>query len=122
MDYHGAIERYYQAYRDRDRESLRSLLVPKFHFVSSFGEYDDRDGMLDDIWPAVGRTWATNLRVFGQGPEFVVLYEHENAPGVECPSMSMAEYIRFEGERIAEIEVFFGRSVVPPGSSDEQFR
>ncbi len=32
MDYHGAIRRYYLAYRDRDRESLQSLLTPNFHF------------------------------------------------------------------------------------------
>jgi ketosteroid isomerase-like protein len=123
MDYHRAIRRYYQAYRDRDRESLRSLLTPNFHFVSSFGEYGDRDAMLDEIWPAVGQAWATNLRIFGQGPEFVVLYAHENAPGVERPGMTMAEYVRFEGERIAEIEVFLGRPVIrrvaaPEGEGD----
>ncbi len=113
MDYLRAIEHYYRAYRERDQEGLRSLLTPDFHFVSSFGEYHDRDLMLDAIWPAVGQSWATNLRVFGDGPEFVVLYEHENAPGVERPAMSMAEYVRFKGERIAEIEVFVGRPRPP---------
>lgn len=118
MDYRDAIERYYRAYRDRDQESLRSLLMPDFHFASSFGEYNERDAMLDEIWPGTGQTWATNLRIFGQGPEFVVLYEHENAPGVERPALCMAEYVRFEGDRIAEIEVFFGRPVVPPASPE----
>lgn len=114
MDYHGAIERYYRAFRERDFEGLQALLTPDFHFVSSFGEYRERDAMLEEIWPAVGQTWATHLRVFGEGPEFVVLYEHENAPGVERPPMSMAEYLRFEGERIAAIEVFVGRPLVGP--------
>ena len=109
MDYHGAIERYYRAFRERDLDTLRSLLTPDFHFVSSFGEYRGRDDMLDAIWPAVGQTWATNLRVFGDGPEFVVLYEHENAPGVGRPPMHMAEHLRFQGERLAAIEVFVGR-------------
>jgi len=36
----------------------RSLLTPDFHFVSSFGEYRERDAMLDDIWPAVGQAWG----------------------------------------------------------------
>jgi hypothetical protein len=117
MDYRDAIERYYQAYRDRDRESLRSLLTPDFHFASSFGEYNDRDAMLDEIWPGVGQSWATNLRVFGNGPDFVVLYEHENAPGVQRPAMTMAEYVRFEGDRIAAIEVFVGRPVTLPSSA-----
>ena len=112
MDYHAAIERYYRAFRERDRDALRSLLRPDFHFVSGFGEYHDRDAMLDAIWPAVGQTWAKNLRVFGGGPDFVVLYEHENAPGVPRPPMHMAEYLRFEGEQLAGIEVFVGRAVV----------
>ena len=114
MDYQEAIKRYYRAFQDRDRESLRSVLAPTFHFVSSFGEYHDRDSMLDAIWPAVGQVWATNLRIFGEGPDFVVLYEHESAPGVERPCMCMAEYVRFEGEQIVEIEVFVGRPVAAP--------
>jgi hypothetical protein len=112
VDYHRAIERYYRAFRERDRETLRALLTPDFHFISSFGEYRERDVMLDAIWPAVGQTWAKHLRIFGAGPEFVVLYEHENAPGTQRPPMRMAEYVRFEGERLAAIEVYVGRPVV----------
>lgn len=111
MDYHAVIERYYRAFRERDLNALRSLLTPDFHFVSSFGEYRERDAMLEAIWPAVGQTWARDIRVFGDGPEFVVLYEHENAPGVQRPPMRMAEYLQFEGERISAIEVFVGRPV-----------
>jgi ketosteroid isomerase-like protein len=114
MDYVKAIESYYRAFRDRDLARLQALLTPDFHFVSSFGEYRDRDALLAEIWPAVGQTWATNLRVFGEGPEFVVVYEHEHAPGVERPAMRMAEAIRFRDERIEAIEVFVGRPVVRP--------
>ena len=109
MDYHRAIQSYYRAFRDRDLGCLRSLLTPDFHFVSSLGEYRERDAMLDEIWPAVGQTWATNLHIFGEGPEFVVVYEHENAPGLQRPPMRMAEYLRFRGEQISELEVFVGR-------------
>lgn len=111
MDYRSAIVRYYRGYRERDKEALQTLLTPDFHFISSFGEYRDRDAMLDEIWPAVGITWATNLRIFGEGPDFVVLYEHENTPDLGRPPMSMAEYIRFEGDKIAAIEVFAGRAI-----------
>lgn len=117
MDYLGAIERYYRAYRDRDRKALQALLTRDFRFISSFGEFDDRDTMLDRIWPHVGRSWATNPKVIGDGPELVAFYEHETAPGVEQPRARMAERIRFEGERIAEIEVFIGRPLEPGGSA-----
>lgn len=116
MDHHGAIARYYDAFRTRDRDSLRALLTPDFHFVSSFGEFHDRDAMLDAIWPSVGQTWATNLRVFGTGPDFVVLYEHASTPGMARPPMTMAEHLRFDGERISAIEVFVGRPVAGSAS------
>jgi hypothetical protein len=111
LDYHDALEGYYRAYRDRDREALESLLTPDFYFISSFGEYRERDPMLEEIWAGVGQTWATDLQIFGDGPEFVVLYHHETQPGVERPRMRMAERVKFRGERIAEIEVFVGRSL-----------
>jgi hypothetical protein len=111
LGYHDAIERYYRAYRDRDREAFESLLTSDVHFVSSFGEYRKRDSMLDEIWASVGQTWATDLQIYGDGPEFVVLYHHETQPGIERPGMRMAERVKFRGERIAEIEVFVGRSL-----------
>jgi hypothetical protein len=111
MDYRGTIERYYRAFREQDREGLRAMLTPGFRHVSSFGVWTDRDAMLEAIWPSVGQSWAINLRIFGDGPELMVRYEHETAPGAPRPPMSMAEYVRFEGERIAEIEVFIGREL-----------
>ena len=111
MDYHAAIHDYYQAFRERDREALRRALTPGFHFVSAFGEFHERDVMLETIWPSVGQAWATNLRIFGDGPEFVVLYEHETAPGAKRTRMAMAEHLRFEGDRLARVEVFVGRPV-----------
>jgi hypothetical protein len=109
MDHRRAISRYYAAYRERDRAALESLLAPDVHFRSAFGEYRHRDAMLDDIWPHVGQVWATNLRVFGDGPDFVVLYEHADPSGPVHPPVTMAEYVRFAGDRIVEIEVFSGR-------------
>lgn len=114
MDYHQAIRDYYRAYQERDRATLETLLAPDFHFISAFGEYRDRDAMLDEIWPHVGQTWATNLRIFGKEPEFVAVYEHERTPNMTQPPMTMAEYIRFEGGRIAAIEVFVGRPLEEP--------
>jgi len=109
MDYHTAIHRYYRAFRERDRDALQSALTPDFNFVSAFGEFRGRDAMLEAIWPSVGQAWATNVRIFGDGPEFVVLYEHETAPGAERPPMTMAEHLRFDGDRLARVEVFVGR-------------
>ena len=105
------IERYYRGFRDRDVEAVRATLTAEFHFTSPFGEFRGRDMMLDSIWPSVGQSWATNLSIFGEGPEYVVIYEHETAPGAQRPPMRMAEYLRFDGDLIASIEVFVGRTL-----------
>jgi hypothetical protein len=108
VDHRAAIESYYRAYRERDRAALERLLTDDFRFRSSFGAFDGRDAMLDAIWPAVGRSWAVDLEIHGTAPEYVVTYRHGALAGVEHPLNRMAERIRFEGDRIAEIEVFLG--------------
>lgn len=115
MEHRRIIESYYRAFRERDRERLRAILTPDFRHVSSFGEWRDRDAMLEAIWPAVGQSWAVQLEIFGQAPAFMVRYRHERLPGTPQPRASMAEFVRFEGERIAEIEVYVGRELAGDG-------
>jgi hypothetical protein len=105
MDHAALIRDYFRCFAERDRAGLERLLMPKFRHVSPYGIYDDRDWMLDEIWPHVGRTWAVDIEVYGAAPCFMVRYRHAGER-----SGSMAERIRFEGARIAEIEVFAGRS------------
>ena len=105
MDHVAAIQSYYRCFQERDREGLVRLLTPDFRHVSPFGIFDDRDAMLDAIWPAVGKSWAVDIEVFGEPPDFMVRYRHAGEHGG-----TMAEYVHFEGDQIAEIEVFIGRS------------
>ena len=116
MDHRSIIAAYYRAFLERDMETLRSILTPNFHHVSRFGEWRDRDAMLEAIWPGVGQSWTVNLEIFGQAPEFMVRYQHECTPGSPRPPTRMAEFIRFEGDQIAQIEVYIGREV-PSGTS-----
>ncbi|MFP3943243.1 MAG: nuclear transport factor 2 family protein [Alphaproteobacteria bacterium] len=111
MDATDLIRDYYRCFKDRDRERLRELLTPDFRHVSPFGAYDDRDRMLEEIWPHVGKIWAADIEIFGQGPEYMVRYRHAGES-----SARLAEYIRFEGDRIAEIEVYPGRGAAGGGS------
>ena len=103
MDGQRAIHAYFRAFRERDREALERLLTPGFVHSSPFGRWEERDAMLDAIWPAVGRHWAEDIEIFGDGPAYMVRYRHSTGA-------LMAEHFRFEGERIAEVEVYTGRS------------
>lgn len=103
MNQRDAIEAYFRAFRERDRSALEELLTPDFRHSSPYGRYDDRDRMLDEIWPSVGEHWAEDVEIYGDGPEHMVRYRHSTGS-------LMAEHFRFEGDRIAEVEVYFGRS------------
>ncbi len=113
MEHQRTIEAYYRAFRERDLEGLRALLTPDFRHVSAFGAWRDRDAMLDAIWPHVGRVWAAGLEIYGVAPAFMVRYHHEGAPDAPCSAARLAEFIRFDGERIAEIEVYVGPETPP---------
>lgn len=106
MDNREAVVEYYRCYRDRDLEALRAILTPDFCHRSSFAEYGNRDAMLAEIWPAVGQSWARDLQIIGSGSEFFARFVVQSK---ERPAVRMAEYLRFEGERIAEVETYLGR-------------
>lgn len=102
MDRRAAVHAYFQAFRDRDRAALERLLTRGFLHQSPFGRYDDRDRMLDEIWPAIGRHWAEDIEIYGDGAELMVRYRHSTGS-------LMAEHFRFDGDRIAAVEVYVGR-------------
>jgi hypothetical protein len=101
------VEEYYRCFRDRNLETLRALLTPNFRYTSTYAMYSDRDAMLTEIWPAVGQSWARDFQIIGAGSEFVARFV---VGSNERPPVRMAEYIRFEGEKIAEVETYFGRT------------
>lgn len=101
MDRRESAQAYFAAFRERDRPALERLLTPGFVHRSPFGYWDDRDRMLDAIWPSVGEHWAEDVEIYGDGPQLMVRYRHSTGS-------LMAEHFRFEGDRIAEVEVYVG--------------
>lgn len=102
------IRNYYRCFKEADKKTLKKILVPGFRHLSKYATYSNRDRMIEDIWASVGETWAENIQIFGEDPEFMVRYE---VAGKDLPPATMAEYIRFEEDKIAEIEVFMGREL-----------
>lgn len=109
MNQEKTIRDYYRCFKDRDRGTLETILTPDFVHSSPFGRFDDRDKMLDAIWPSVGDRHAVDLEIFGEGDAYMVRYRHNIAP-----QPKLAEFIRFKGDKIAEIEVYLGAGAVPP--------
>ena len=110
MKHHQLIREYYECFRRRDRSRLVELLQSDLDYKSPFGNWNDRDTMLDAIWSHVGSVWAVEIEIFGTGPAYMVRYCHstDSAP-------RLAEYFYFEEDRIAKIEVYLGTGAVPEG-------
>ena len=108
MDHENLILDYYRCFKNRDRKRLEELLVDDFIHLSPYGRFQGRDSMLDTIWPEVGKTHAEGFEIFGKSPEFMVRYRH-----CSDGSPRLAEWIRFDGDRIKEIEVYLGSGAVP---------
>lgn len=109
------IASYFNPFRERGLEVLRAILTADFHHINPVGEWRDRDAMIEAIWSGVGSCWATDLEIWGEAPCFMVRYPHECLPGVTQPRRRTAEFIRFDGERIAEIEVYIDGEVGEAG-------
>ncbi|MEO0983375.1 MAG: nuclear transport factor 2 family protein [Pseudomonadota bacterium] len=114
MTHQDTIRDYFRCYKDRDRSRLVEILTEDLVHSGPFGRYENRDKMLDEIWPHVGPIWAVDVEVFGDGPGYMVRYRHEGASAGR-----LSEYMRFDGDRIAEIEVYHGAGAIPglPGAA-----
>ncbi|MCW9708140.1 hypothetical protein [Fodinibius salsisoli] len=108
MKYRQIIRQYYQSYKETDKEALKETLTTDLTHISDWATYTDRDEMIEEIWPSVGQSWATDLQIFGAHPEFMVRYK---VVSEENPARNMAEFLRFKDEKITEIEVFTGREL-----------
>lgn len=106
MSHAETIREYYRCYKDRDRETLERLLTPDMVHASPWATYRDRDAMLNEIWPYVGKTWAVNIEVFSNGDDYIVTYQHDSEPGADKHPGTMVERIHFSGERIDRIDVY----------------
>ncbi len=98
--------RYYHSYQDADREAVESLLADDFTFTSPWDDGIDRAAYFARCFPHAGSfRFREPLKVFAEGDEAFVRYETEGKPG---GTFRNTELLRFDGDRIRSIEVFFG--------------
>ena len=97
------VRSYYSCFEKKDRATLEKILKKDFKFTSSYANYMCRDEMLDDIWPQImiNTSKIVDLEIFENGNRFMVKYSNDRA--------SVSEFIRLDGNKIAETEVFIGK-------------
>ena len=96
----------YRAYETGERGILEQLLADDFVFHSPPDPRLDRDGYFERCWPNAQTLRRFEFaRLIERGDEVVVTYEATKLDGRRFRN---TEVLRFEGEKLAEVEVYFG--------------
>ena len=105
------VRRYFSAYESKDRQALEDLLDERFTFSSPLDDRIGRAAYFARCWPN-SRTLRrfTVEKIFAQGDEAFIRYEAESATGRKFRN---TEWLRFEGGKLVELQVYFGRDTRP---------
>jgi ketosteroid isomerase-like protein len=94
------------AFAEGDRERIETLLARDLTFHAPPDPNLDREGYFERCWPGSGSgTMFEFARTIESGDEVVVTYDATRRDGSRFRN---TEILTFEGDRITEIEVYFG--------------
>jgi len=103
------IRAAYDAFHSCDREAFERLLADDFRFSSPDDPVLDRAGYFERCWPQAGEPRDFEIeRIFVQGDEAFVRYALGRPTGERFRN---TEYFRFAGDRIAEVQVYYGAAI-----------
>lgn len=102
----------YEAYVRKDREALEALIDEDFHFSSPLDNRIDRATYFARCWPnSEGISGFQFIHLVQQGHVVFVTYEGTRQGGGRFRN---TEVVTVRGERIVEVEVYFGWSIPHP--------
>jgi ketosteroid isomerase-like protein len=108
MSHADAAREMYAAFLAKDRETAERLLSDNFTFTSPHDDHIDRTAFFERCWPNSNHMKTQTVeRVFERGDEVVVEYLCTTTNGTSFENM---ELLRFDGDRIASVDVYFGAS------------
>jgi len=105
------VRRYFSAYETQDRQVLEDLLDERFTFSSPLDDRINRAAYFARCWPN-SRTLRrfTVEKIFVEGDEAFIRYEAESTTG---KTFRNTEWLRFQGGKLLEVQVYFGRDTRP---------
>ena len=100
------VRSYFGAYRSKDRALVERLLTDDFTFTSPYDDAIDKSEYFIRCWPSSERR-ATNAleTIVEHGDDALVQYKCVTTDGKEFRNV---EILTFDGERIREVNVYFG--------------
>ena len=110
LDRSQSVRDLYRAFAAGDRGSVEAILADDFTFSSPYDVGLDLEGYFERCWaPGAGRGQELDfVRVLEVGDEVIATYELIRADGARARN---TEIFTFDGDRIAEVEVYFGWNV-----------
>jgi hypothetical protein len=99
----------YRAFATADRDTVERMLADDFRFSSPLDVGLDRAGYFERCWPGAGQRQEFEfVRVLESGDEVIVTYEQKRPDGGRGRN---TEIITFDGDRVREVEVYFGWNI-----------
>jgi hypothetical protein len=101
------IPGYYEAWAKQDRAAVEAFVGEPFSFTSPYDDHIDRAEFFRRCWPNAGIQERLDIQlVLPDGNDgALVLYEARLKNG---KTIRNTEYMRFVGERLRSVEVYFG--------------
>ncbi|MBB4194181.1 ketosteroid isomerase-like protein [Rhizobium aethiopicum] len=104
-----AVRDLYAAYLADRKDIAGAMLTEDFTFSSPRDDHIDRAAYFERCWPKDPLFRAIYIEFLAvNGDEAVVRYRAEKLDGTSFANM---ESLRFRGDRIAAVEVYFGRNL-----------
>lgn len=99
----------FSAWETKDRSALEGLLADDFTFTSPNDDHINLAEYWKKCWPGSEKIHTFRiLNLFEHGNEAFIRYECELKDGTKFRN---TEYFRLEGNKIKEVDVYFGRNV-----------
>lgn len=102
------IRSYFAAYKSKERKVVEDLLMDDFTFTSPYDDAIDKASYFERCWPNSERIRAHLLeKICEDGNEAFVLYKCITNDETEFRN---TEVFTFNGDRIRQVNVYFGAS------------
>ena len=103
------VRKYLSAFVSRDRQTLEDGLAEDFTFTSPRDDHINKAEFFERCYPGGDLFRSQTIeQIFEKRDEAVVRYRAELKDGSKFRNV---EYLRFEGDKIKSVDVYFGANV-----------
>ncbi len=105
----GLVRELFSAFLSNDRKALEDLLSDDFTFNSPRDDHISKAAYFERCLPGSAQIRAQHIeQLFEKGNQALVRYRAELTDGKQFRN---TEYIRIEGNKIKEVDVYFGSNI-----------